>query len=68
MDKVLQLRIYETDSEQLVQWVRSETAALGHTHTDIGESLGTAELRRQAFEELRARVNVSVFGFLKSIV
>lgn len=58
LDKILQLRVFEHDSEQLSQWIRHEAASLAYDHTDIGDSLSTAELRRQSFEDFRTRMKV----------
>ena len=58
LDKILQLRVFEHDSEQLSQWIRHEAASLAHDHTDIGDSLSTAQLRRQSFEDFRTRMKV----------
>ena len=58
LDKILQLRVFEHDSEQLSQWIRHEAASLAHDHTDIGDTLSTAELRRQSFEDFRTRMKV----------
>lgn len=58
LDKILQLRVFEHDSEQMSQWIRHEATSLAHNHTDIGDTLSTAELRRQAFEDFRTRMKV----------
>ena len=58
LDKILQLRLFEHDSEQLRQWVHHEAGSLAYNHTDIGDSLSTAELRRQGFEDFRTRMKV----------
>ena len=58
LDKILQLRVFEHDSEQLHQWIRHEAGSLAYNHTDIGDTLSTAELRRQAFEDFRTRMKV----------
>ena len=58
LDRILQLRVFEHDSEQLGGWIKHEAASLAHSHTDIGDSLSTAELRRQSFEDFRTRMKV----------
>ena len=58
LDKVLQLRVFEHDSEQLAQWFLQETNSLSHEHTDIGDGQSVAEARRRAFEEFRGRAMV----------
>ena len=58
LDRVLQLRLFEHDSEQLSLWVLREASSLGQEHTDIGDTVSTAELRRQSFEDFRTRMKV----------
>lgn len=59
LDKVLQLRVFEHDCNQLLQWIHHEASSLAYEHTDIGDTLSIAELRRQSFEDFGSRMKVS---------
>lgn len=65
LDKVLQLRVFEHDSEQLAQWILHEANSLAHEHTDIGNSQTSAELKRKAFEDFGSRMKVSLDNYLQ---
>ena len=58
LDKILQLRVFEHDSQQLAQWILHEANSLAHEHTDIGNSQSSAELRRMSFEDFKTRMKV----------
>ena len=61
LDQVLQLRIFENDTRQLMEWVEYEQGSLAQQHTDIGSSPSTAQRANQSFEEFRARLKVSLY-------
>ena len=44
---------------QMLQWIVDTTASLSRDHTHIGDSLSSAELKRQAFSDFQARIAVS---------
>ena len=58
LDKVLQLRLFEHDAEQLSKWIVHEGNSLAREHTDIGDTSTAAEMRRQSFEDFRNRLKV----------
>ena len=59
LDRILQIRIYESESEKLRNWIRYEVGSLAQDHTDIGNSPSEAQLRRTAFEDHSTGLKVS---------
>ena len=43
-----------------MRWIHEEFLTLAHEHTDIGDSLSTAELGKQSFEHYQTKKTVSV--------
>ena len=45
---------------QVLRWIYEEFLTLAHDHTDIGDSLSSAKLGKQSFEDYQTRKSVSV--------
>ena len=48
-------------SIQHLRWIHEETLSLSHDHTDVGDSLSTAELSKQSFEDYQTKIAVSIW-------
>jgi len=48
-------------SIQILRWIHEETLSLSHDHTDVGDSLSTAELSKQSFEDYQTKMAVSIW-------
>ncbi len=65
LDRTLQLRLFESEAEKIRGWMEREVGQLAQDHTDIGDSPSTAQLRRTAFGDYKARLKVRVCGLMK---
>lgn len=43
----------------MLHWIEDTTHSLSQDHTDIGDSLSSAELKKQAFSNFQAQIAVS---------
>jgi hypothetical protein len=57
LDQVVQLRKYEHDSAQMMQWIETTAQSLSDDHTDIGDSLSSAEINKQAFHNFQSQIS-----------
>ena len=44
---------------QMMQWIETTAQSLSDDHTDIGDSLSSAEINKQAFHNFQSRISVS---------
>lgn len=52
---------FHIPSIQILRWIHEETLSLSHDHTDVGDSLSTAELSKQSFEDYQTKMAVSIW-------
>lgn len=68
LDKILQLRLFESESEKLRSWLVYEVGQLAQAHTDIGDSPSTALLRKASFNDYKSKLKVSITSYCMSLV
>ena len=47
-------------THQMMQWIEKTTQSLSQDHTDIGDSLSSAEINKQTFHNFQSRISVSL--------
>ena len=58
LDKVLQIRLFESESEKQLSWMVLEVETLANDHTNIGDCLATAQMKKNAFSEYKSNMMV----------
>ena len=62
LDKVIQLRLYQNESAKQQNWIDEEVGMLAREHTDIGDSLESAQVKQSYFSQYKAAIAVRRSG------
>ena len=68
LDKLLQIRLFESESNKIEAWLQHEVGVLAQEHTAIGDCLGAAQMKKAAFSEYKEKFKVSRAGLNLEVV